>query len=92
MGEAVGVAVGEAVRRRRCGEGGAVGESVGDVVGSARGEVVVVGVGVVGVGANPPPRMSTSMHDVKISSVYLQIQSQRNVAGPEGVLDGMRTC
>jgi len=84
--------VGEAVRRRRCDEGGAVGESVGDVVGSAWGEVVVVGVGVVGVGANPLPRMSTSMHDVKISSVYLQIQSQRNVAGPEGVLDGMRTC
>jgi hypothetical protein len=29
------------------------------------------------------------MHDTKISSVYLQIQSQRKVAGPDGVLEGI---
>jgi hypothetical protein len=52
-----------------------------------------VGVGEGGAGVETmSPRMSTSMQDVKISSVYLQIQSQRKVAGPDGASEGIRTC
>jgi len=42
-------------------------------------------------GTDDPPTMSVSRHETKISSVHLQIHSQRSVTGPDGMSAGKLT-
>jgi len=67
--------------------------SVVDVGGAGVVEVVVGGEGEdVGVGGVVLTLLtSTSMHEVKSSSVFLQTQSQRSVAGPASMETGRVT-